>query len=245
MNDYSQELKDDPLGLGYAAIYDHPDTEFYHSAGVDTALAELLNSKAGTLPRESIARGHMAKVVLLPVHLALATADQAMHAKWDKVVSFLEAIDGIDPSEPHIAKMFADLVADGLVSQAAVDNVSVRSCSRAEMLFGAGTIATPTEMSTYPHPHVASKREIEAQATADQWKADTLTDLISQAKDKITNTVQGKICDLHSTKGFIPANDPFSVALQAVLDATPGMPIPDQVIETLAHAEMMRTGGGK
>lgn len=238
MNNYSEELEKDSLGLGYKSFLDADD---------DTSVAGLLNSKSGpgadVLPRESISAGELAKKILLPATLALA-ADKSLAAKWEAVLAILNKVDGIDSREATIAKMFADMVSDKLLTQEAVDSIVLRPASRAEMLFGPGTVCTPSEISESPPAAVATARNEAAIVAADKWKSDTKSALIKQARERVSNLVSGKIFD-KTPDGVVPATDPFAAALQAVLDVGGTQSLTDRVLEPLAQAEMMRIGGGK
>lgn len=239
-NNYASELENDPLGLGYAALLDLGDAD---ASGDDAAVAALLNAPGSDrLPRESIPAGFIAKAILLPAQLILAGND-ALQAKWGKVLETLAKVPGLDAREPHVVKMLGDLLADGLITQEAADNLATRPATRAESLFGAGTRCDPSEISASPGRDVAGKRATVAVVAAEKWKADTKAALVQEAKRKLANLMQGKIVEETPTD-FIPASDPFSAALQAVLDAGEKNPS-DAVLESLAHAEMMRVGGGK
>lgn len=128
------ELTTDPLAMGYAAHLTLPVTD-------DAIVANMLNALTGvgagmviipTYTKESFATG------ILPAVQALPTATTALQAKWNPMLNVALAMGTVLYSAA--SPLLAGLITDGLMTQAQVDAFTKRTGSRAEVLFGAGTI---------------------------------------------------------------------------------------------------------
>lgn len=136
------EISTDPLALGYAP---------YVAAGNDGAIAVLLNAPTGvgaatisitTLSRGAVLRGVIPATDQLASGLTLAgvAIPTAVSNKW---ASRFAALRGADPSmamDAILMGMLGQLVTDGLMTQPYIDAFTKRIGSRAEVLWGMGTI---------------------------------------------------------------------------------------------------------
>jgi hypothetical protein len=130
------ELQTDPRGMDYATP---------RAAGNDTTLADLLNSPtgagSGTVTVPSLARNDFL-LALAPAYLVLPSLSQALQAKWDRILAVIRAADRIDLANPSVQALLAQAVTDGVLTQAQVNALGQRVGSRAEVLFGAGTVVS-------------------------------------------------------------------------------------------------------
>jgi hypothetical protein len=136
-----QEVTADPLGLGYAARV---------AAGDDAGVAALLNAAAGpgaaAVAVQSMARGDFL-LAIGGAYLALPNLSAAVQAKWDRILAVIRAADAVTVASPLVQNLLALAVADGVLAQADVDAVKTRTGSRAEVLFGAGTAVSGSDVS--------------------------------------------------------------------------------------------------
>ena len=145
MADYAalkNEISTDPLALGYAP---------YVTAGNDGAIAILLNALTGlgaatisitTLSRGAILRGTIPANDQLASGMTLANVaiSAAVSNKW---ASRFAALRGADPTmtmDATLMGLLGQLVTDGLMTQPYIDAFTKRTGSRAEVLWGMGTI---------------------------------------------------------------------------------------------------------
>lgn len=129
----------DPEGLGYA------------SAEGDTAEAALLNEVrqgAGYVVREETLAHGPFLLAITPVLLRLASPEvsNATRAKWDRILGVINATESFHIADPRVQGLLASAVADGILLQAEVDAIGKRQGSRAEVLFGAGTVAAAADV---------------------------------------------------------------------------------------------------
>lgn len=127
------EIEQDPEKLGYAPLMER---------GSDADVAHILNDKAGngaalyrvaSLPRDSFL------YALLPATFALATKSAAVQSKWDRILSVVRSVQSI-PLSNDIMDTLYGLVVDGLATPEEIDAIGKIQGSRAEILFGQGTI---------------------------------------------------------------------------------------------------------
>ena len=130
------EITTDPKALGYAP---------YVASGSDGSIADLLNAMGTdviTIPdytKEQFSTG------IIPAVLALATASTALQSKWDRLLSMTLAQSVIHYSVA--APLLSILVSDGLITQSQIDAFTKRPGSRAEVLFGAGTVISSEDVA--------------------------------------------------------------------------------------------------
>lgn len=118
------------------------------AAADDQAIADLLNSTTSSgaalvnipsFSKEQFSTG------VLPAIEALPTASAALQTKWNAMLNVMLAQGGI--ALAAVSSLVAQLVIDGLMTQAQVDAFTKRQGSRAEALWGAGTIITAAQVS--------------------------------------------------------------------------------------------------
>ncbi len=144
--DYSQlqtELSTDPENLGYAALV---------AAGSDSGLVDLLNavgSGSAYVVTVTTLTKDQALVATTPIVFAITRAsilpDANIIAYWSSMLDHLRAADQIDV--PTVAALLDGAIADGVLTQDQVTAATTRQGSRAEVLFGAGTVITDTDVA--------------------------------------------------------------------------------------------------
>lgn len=135
------ELTTDPKGLGYAANLTSTN---------DVANAALINATSGAgaavVPLIAVPKGQLL-LGITPLLMQLAsgqttagaTTSAATTAKWQML---FQALQAADPTlvVAQILPMLNDAVTDGLTTSTAVTALTTKTGSRAEVLWGAGTV---------------------------------------------------------------------------------------------------------
>ena len=141
------ELTTDPKGLGYASTL--PTS--------DIATAALLNNLtgpgAGTVTIPSFTRGQLLDLSI-PMEDQLNTGSnvsgvaftQLLINKWDGRFNALRSGDSVIQLSA-ISNLLNSAVTDGLTTSAYITQITTRTGSRAEVLFGAGTIVQHQDIS--------------------------------------------------------------------------------------------------
>ncbi len=135
------ELTTDPLAIGYSAQLNISDI----------AVAAMLNATTGngaaTITIPSLSRGQW-DALLIPLedqvasglNLSGAALSSAVIAKWNARIASLRA--GDQTIQTSVMTPFLNsAVTDGLITSAFLTQITTRMGSRAEVLFGAGTVA--------------------------------------------------------------------------------------------------------
>lgn len=134
------EIEADPKGLGYAAKV---------RAGDDAGLAGLLNARtgpgAGPVALASVSRDEFLRA-LRPAYLKLPTKDDPTQAKWDRILAPINS-GGPVTVDATTVDLLAAAVSDGILTAPEAEAAWHRVGSRAEVLFGAGTVASNTDIS--------------------------------------------------------------------------------------------------
>ncbi len=138
----TSELRNDPAGLGYSANVE---------SGNDAANAALLNSLtgagAGSVPSDPMARDQVL-LNLAPALITLASLSDTLQAKWDRILSVLQSADTLAIGNTNVQGLFTAAVSDGvLTSEQAAAFPATRTGSRAEVLFGNGTVVTDEDVA--------------------------------------------------------------------------------------------------
>lgn len=143
------EIQTDQLALGYAPFV---------ASGNDGGLAALFNATSGPgaaqISRTSVTRGAILRGIIpaldqlaLGVDLVDAAIPAATAAKWRNRFDALRASDPEITLDASMVGMLQQLVTDKLMPQPYVDAITKRTGSRAEVLFGAGAVVTPNDIS--------------------------------------------------------------------------------------------------
>lgn len=135
----ASEITADPLGLGYAAQI---------AIGSDTGIAALLNATTGPGAAQVTLPGMSRDAFLsacLPGVIALAGLNGTIQAKWDRLLGVAQAADSITAA--NIAAVLSMAVTDGVLTSQQAAAIGVRTGSRAEVLFGAGTVVGASDVS--------------------------------------------------------------------------------------------------
>lgn len=106
--------------------------------GDPAGIAAIYNAPAwGSILIPSLSRDDFL-LGILPAGAALMQKDAATQGKWNFYLDIAKAASSIKLSSPSIQGVLAQVVADGLMTQAAVDGFTKQPCSYAESLFGVG-----------------------------------------------------------------------------------------------------------
>ena len=136
--DYSAlktELTTDPKGLGYAASL---------ASTNDVQTAALINAATGpgaaVVPLVSLSHGDFA-MLIAPVVMGLSTATAALQAKWAPMLQLLGGVNTVNLTS-EVMGMLDDLSTDFPTPfpASAVTAATTKEGSRAEVLWGAGTV---------------------------------------------------------------------------------------------------------
>jgi len=140
------ELTTDPAAVGYASAV---------TAGNDNACAALLNApSAAVVTLTSIGKGALLRGIIpaldqlasgVDVNASALTAQ--IQSKWNNRFAALRAGDDVIALDAPLMVMLGQLVTDNIVTQAVIDAFSKRTGSRAEVLFGAGTVVQPHDVT--------------------------------------------------------------------------------------------------
>lgn len=102
--------------------------------GNPAGIAEIYNAPGyGTILIPSLSRDDFL-LGILPAGAALLGKDAATQGKWNFYLDIAKAADNIRLTSPSIQGVLAQVVADGLMDQAAVDAFTKQPCSYAESL---------------------------------------------------------------------------------------------------------------
>jgi hypothetical protein len=133
------EINIDPLGLGFAALV---------ASGDDRGIADALNSLAAPgaalVTMSSMTRDQFLTAIL-PAALVLATKDAPTQAKWDRLIALARSADAIEPAV--VTPLVAMAQGDGLLTTDQAAAIGKRTGSRAEVLWGAGTIIAQQDVA--------------------------------------------------------------------------------------------------
>lgn len=129
------ELTTDPANLGYASPV---------AAGNDVTLADLLNqARAGATYQ--VYRG------VVPSYEVINNTDPAdwvaLTAAEKQRYQTLTGAGQVDVSQPNVRNTFGAMFAAGTATRANLTAMAVRQASRAEILFGTGTVVTVADIS--------------------------------------------------------------------------------------------------
>lgn len=128
----ANEINLDPANLGYAQCVQ----------GDDAAISRLLNAAGyGPVQDAIVTRGDF-MLAIMPVVLALADKDAATQSKWDRVLRAVHSVESIRIQSPVVQAALQYAIADGLMNQELASSIGVRQGSRAEVLWGTGTVVS-------------------------------------------------------------------------------------------------------
>lgn len=132
------EINSDPTGIGYSS---------HVASGDDTGIADLLNAVgAGTIYVTSMERDEFL-LAIASAYLTLPSLSSTIQSKWDRILGVIQAATTINISSSSVRTLLSTAVSDGVLQQSVVDSITQRTGSRAEVLFGSGTIISPSDVS--------------------------------------------------------------------------------------------------
>ena len=143
------EILLDPVVIGYAPAY---------AAGDDFFVSNLFNTITGLgtakMLHDSLARGVVIKGVI-PATDQLASGltisgiviTPALNAKWQNRFAALRAADDRIIIDTGFMFLLNGLVSDGLIQQPYIDALTMKTGSRAEVLFGTGTVISIAQVA--------------------------------------------------------------------------------------------------
>ncbi len=138
------ELLTDPAKVGYAS---------YMPAGMPAntaAIANLLNAAtgpgAGVVALATIDHDDFVADILPAVLTTLPTLSTALQTKWNTILAQFSTSSEVLLTNATTQTLLSGAVTDGLATQAQVTAWTTRAGSRAEVLFGAGTVAAQSDV---------------------------------------------------------------------------------------------------
>lgn len=142
----ANEINTDPLTMGYAPFI---------TSGADLAIADLLNSATGNGTAQIniilMPRGDFL-ISLLPGIAALSGMSAALQTKWDRLITVACANDNIAVSSLAVGAILDIAVQDGLLTSQQRNVIGKRTGSRAEVIFGAGTVVNHSDVAKALRP---------------------------------------------------------------------------------------------
>src|SRR5438552_1527899 len=143
------EIQTDPKALGYAALV---------AAGQDADVAAALNARSGpgaaTISLAAIDRNTFLKITTaaaIRVATGIGSDGAALAAgaaaKWGAVLAQARAADPGSQIDLTLLPSLGDPSADRVMAPSELAALTTRTGSRAEVLFGPGTVVTPSDVS--------------------------------------------------------------------------------------------------
>ena len=116
--------------------------------GNDQAVAVWYNQvrEDVTITLPSMPRGDVL-LALIPAITLLPTKSEAVQKAWDRILGVLQTSDSVQVTSPQVQALMAAGVADGLLTTQQASTINARSGSRAEQLFGPGTVLQHTDVA--------------------------------------------------------------------------------------------------
>jgi H+/Cl- antiporter ClcA len=127
------ELNTDPAAIGYAALI---------AAGNDAGVAALLNAPTTTSVYRNNIGVHEVVAAIAPADFAGLTTLQVA-----KLQLLFTGTTTIDASSPNTRALFVGIFAGMATSSASLTALASRPGSRAEVLWGTGTVVTGNDVS--------------------------------------------------------------------------------------------------
>ncbi|MBV9849821.1 MAG: hypothetical protein JO250_09135 [Armatimonadetes bacterium] len=143
-----QELATDPLGLGYAALTDVP--------AADALNAPHYSLPATTLPQVSFLHqlaDMLVAVSQIPTGDSRYPAAQGILADWNILQPIVTTLPSINPQQQSFTGIFTALAGMGVITQAQLTSLTTVPASRAEVLFGSGTLITHLDVAQARQPN--------------------------------------------------------------------------------------------
>lgn len=132
------ELENDPEDLGYAPLV---------SSGAHLDLANLLNEPgAGPVSVEVMSKNDFL-LAITPVLLRLPGKTAAVQAKWDRILALARAAESFHVNDPRVVNLLDLAVSDGILEQGEVNAMKTKTGSRAEVLFGIGSVVSHSDIA--------------------------------------------------------------------------------------------------
>lgn len=114
--------------------------------GVAANLNSLTGAGTGIVFVSPMARDDFL-LKLAPVYLQLPNMSGVVQQKWDRILGVIRAADVVEVAKPAVQNLLATAVADGVLTWPQASGVAARIGSRAEVLFGAGTVLSQNDIS--------------------------------------------------------------------------------------------------
>jgi hypothetical protein len=121
------------------------------TAGNDQGIADLYNKATG-VSSGSVVVVFMSRSDFLmgfaPALFSLPTLTNAIQTKWDRILRFIGSLEGIiKVSSGGVQNLLTQAVTDNVLTQNQVNGISNKTGSRAEILFGDGTVLTSIDIA--------------------------------------------------------------------------------------------------
>lgn len=135
------EILSGPLAAPLALLVDAGN-----DAGIAMALNDPRGPAAGTVLISPMPVGDFL-LGIIPAVAALPGKTADLQAKWDRFLGVVRSVPSVRVADPAVQALLAQLVADGLMSQAQVDAFTRRPGSRAEILWASGALVTGADVA--------------------------------------------------------------------------------------------------
>jgi len=126
----AEELKLDPLGVGYASMQDGDVAAFLNAPDREEISVRFISKKV------------VAKAMALAA-LTLHEKTEAIQRKWDRLIMVTGGFeDEIDTADPVMQRLILEAVNDGVFTSQAIAAMLKRRGTRAEKVLGVGVTVT-------------------------------------------------------------------------------------------------------
>jgi len=125
------EIVNDPMMLGYAGKDDQTIANMMNSTtGGGAAIIDLK-----VVDKDSFVLG-----IAPQIYANLSSLTAAKQQQWRDILGIINGASAVDVSSANAKTLLSQAVTDGVLTQAQVNAVTQRIGSRAEVVFGAGTM---------------------------------------------------------------------------------------------------------
>lgn len=135
------EISTDPEGLGLGELYDEGQYQ-----GVANALNSLTGPGAASINLPSVSKDNFI-LAIAPALLVIPTLSSDLQTKWNLILNTVLGVNLIDLTNSNVTDLLEDAVSDGVLTSDQVTAATTRIGSRAEVLWGAGTVVSAEDVS--------------------------------------------------------------------------------------------------
>lgn len=136
------EIANDPEDVGYAQ---------HASSGADTLVAALLNARtgagAGDVTEPVLAKGDFVLAITPALARIDALENASLRTVWGRYWEAIQCAETFRVADPRLAGLLDLAVTHGVLTAEERAAVGVRTGSRAEVLWGAGTVVSADDVA--------------------------------------------------------------------------------------------------